>query len=177
MNSEGYVFLCKALHTVQTGPKSGYLSKQERGWLWIAKARTTGTTEGTQVPQRTEGSRKVHMDTAQEVSPEVIALAQKIQAKREVKFAEMKEEISERHPHALVDTLVYDEAAKKYKCRIQCTETGDESRWVFTSDLHQVDVSTEVSEKRKADKKAKKNEELKAARAFLASRKTEANQG
>lgn len=117
------------------------------------------------------------MDTQTEVSPEVIALAQKIQAKRAERFLEMQKEISEKHPHALAETLTYDEAAKKYKCRIICAETGDESRWVFTSDLHQVDVSLEVSEKRKAEKKAKKNDELKMARAFLASRKTEANQG
>lgn len=118
------------------------------------------------------------MDSAtQEVSPEVIKLAQKIQAKREARFAEMQEEISTKHPHALVDTLVFDEGAKKYKVQIRCTETGKEGRWVFTSDLHQVNVCEEISEQRKTEKKAKKGAELKAARAFLASRKAEANQG
>jgi hypothetical protein len=111
-----------------------------------------------------------------EISPNVIELAKKLQANREKREAQMREAIAAKHPHALPDTLTFDESAKKYKVQIECTETGEKGRWVYTSDLHQVDVSIEISEKRKSEKKAKKAEELKAARALLR-QQAAANQG
>lgn len=111
------------------------------------------------------------MSTQTEVSPRIQELAKKLLEKQRKQAETMKKEIAEKHPHALVETLVYDESKKKWKCRIRCTKTGDESRWVYTSDLHQVDVSEAMQDERAKSKREKRQADLKAAREYLASQK------
>lgn len=61
------------------------------------------------------------------------------------------------------DTLTYDQVARKFKCRIRCTVTGDTSRWVYTSDLHQIRTTKEAHKELKAAAQKKKREETKKA--------------
>lgn len=108
---------------------------------------------------------------AVEIDPKVLAAAKALIAKREVQLEEIRENLS-KYPHALADTLEYDEVAKKFKVRIRCIVTGDESRWVYTSDLHQVQHCKAVADKLKAErltnKKGERQEAMKLAREFIA---------
>jgi len=86
-----------------------------------------------------------------------------IKAKEAQKMAKRLAEVKkncEKYPHALPETTVYDEAVKKYKCQIKCTKTGDTSRWVYTSDLHQVTMCEAATKEAQSQKKA----EVRAAR-------------
>lgn len=99
----------------------------------------------------------------QVLTERVLAEAKKIAARKEREFVEMVERIQGLHPHAITDSLAFDEGAKKWKCRITCVVTGNTERWVFTSDLHQVDVCLAVAEERKSAKREGKKLEKKAA--------------
>lgn len=79
------------------------------------------------------------------------------------RLVKLKKEIGEKYPHAITDSLVRDDATGKFKCRIKCVECGDTSRWVFTSDLHQVTVCAKCAEKIKAAKKNLRKEQNKLA--------------
>ena len=111
------------------------------------------------------------MSNAVQIDPKVLATAEKIEAKRAEKEVKMRERIAERYPHALVDTLQYDESANKWKCNITCQETGNTDRVVYTSDLFQVKYCEEVAKRMKAEKRAERQEEIKEAQAFLRSKK------
>ena len=47
------------------------------------------------------------------------------------------EDMYAKYPHAIRGTLTHDDNAGKNKVKIKCVECGDESRWVYTSDLFQ----------------------------------------
>jgi ribosomal protein S27E len=101
--------------------------------------------------------------SAEDVAAKAAEKADKAMAKR-------KEDIAKKHPHAIVESLDFDAAAGnggKYKTRIRCTECGNEERWVYTSDHHQVTTCTKCSEIAAKAKKAAKRAELKAARELL----------
>ena len=83
----------------------------------------------------------------------------KAQAKRQANL--------EQYPHAIIETLTLDAAAGnggKYKVQIRCVECGNEDRWVYTSDLFQVNRCTACSEAAAKTKKAAKRAEAKASR-------------
>ncbi len=104
--------------------------------------------------------------TQTEVTPEIRALAEKIKAKKDLQLEKIKANL-DKYPHAFSDTLTFDETAGKYKVKISCQICCDDSRWVFTSDLFQIDTCVKCSDQRKAEKKAAKKELLKAAMAQL----------
>lgn len=107
------------------------------------------------------------MSTETVVNPRVQELAKKLLEKQKRRADTIRQEIAEKHPHALPETLVFDNEKSKWKCRIKCTESGDESRWVYTSDLHQVDVSEAVQEERAKAKRGQRQADLKEARKLL----------
>jgi hypothetical protein len=93
----------------------------------------------------------------------VLAKAQKEAQKR---LEKVKANIA-KYPHAVVDTLTFDEQAQKYKVQIRCTKTGQIGRWVYTSDLHQVTMSEPAqAEDRKLKQAAKRAEEKKVRQAI-----------
>ncbi len=106
------------------------------------------------------------MTETQVVTPEILALAEKIKAKKDAQLEKIKTNL-DKYPHAFSDTLTFDEAAGKYKVKISCQICCDDSRWVFTSDLFQIDTCVKCSEQRKAEKKADKKAKLAAALALL----------
>ena len=96
------------------------------------------------------------------LTPEQIAA--KAAQKAEASMVKRKAEIVKNYPHALVDTLTFDEAAGnggKFKVQIRCVECGNEDRWVYTSDLFQVKTCTACSEAAAKAKKDAKKAELK----------------
>lgn len=98
-------------------------------------------------------------------------------AKQEKRLQAMRDELRAKYPHAKVETLTFDEAAGnggKYKVQIVCSICGNEERWVYTSDLFQVNACTECAKKAKAAKKAAKAAEIKEARELIKARKAEA---
>ena len=106
------------------------------------------------------------------LTPEQIAA--KAAQKAEASMVKRKAEIVKNYPHALVDTLTFDEAAGnggKFKVQITCTECGNTERWVYTSDLFQVTTCTGCSTEAAKAKKAAKREELKEARALVKANK------
>lgn len=111
------------------------------------------------------------VNTQTEVPVRIQELAKRLLEKRSRQATEMQKEIAGKHPHALPETLQYDDEKRKWKCRVKCTETGDESRWAYTSDLHQVDVCEAVQDKRAKAKRGQRQADMKAARAYLASKK------
>ena len=108
------------------------------------------------------GGKETEMD---KLTPEQIAI--KAAEKAEASMVKRKAEIVKNYPHALVDTLTFDEAAGnggKFKVQIRCVECGNEDRWVYTSDLFQVNRCTACSEAAAKAKKAAKRAEAKASR-------------
>jgi hypothetical protein len=80
----------------------------------------------------------------------------------------------EKYPHALPGTLRFDAANGKYQVQIQCTSCPDNSRWVFTSDLHQVSQCDKCqSAARKTKNAGKRAEEAKIRAALKASKVSE----
>jgi len=101
-----------------------------------------------------------------EVTPEVMALAQKIQATQAKRVEAMKANIAAKYPQADVDSLRFDPTVNKYVCTINCKICGD-GRDVFTSDLFQVDTCTKCSSLAKAAKKLGKKALLAKAIALI----------
>lgn len=94
-----------------------------------------------------------------------------------LKLAEAKKrakhrECVQKYPHAIKETLRYDESAKKNKVRIKCVSCGDTSRWVYTSDLFQVKHCKDCRSKvRAAIKREKAELQKKALEAYEAALK------
>ncbi len=86
------------------------------------------------------------------------------------KLAKVRKNVTENYPHALVDTLTWDAVYGKYKCKIRCVVSGNEDRWVFTSDLFQVNMCEAEATKAKKAKKALAKAEIAAARAEIKAR-------
>lgn len=108
------------------------------------------------------------------------------EAKKTERIQKAREKAA-KHPHALVgqvlktdiklpngkivakkgdtnpDTLVYDEEKGKFKVKIRCVISGDTNRYVFTSDLHQVNMTEKAYKANKAQARKAKAEETKAA--------------
>jgi len=97
------------------------------------------------------------------LDPELIATARELQVKRLQRVAAVLAHIQANYPHALANTMQYDSSAQKYKVQIRCTKCGDETRWVFTSDLFQISTCRACSDSVKAAKKAEKKAQLEAA--------------
>jgi hypothetical protein len=115
------------------------------------------------------------VEAAVEVDPKVLAVAKALIAKREAQLDKIRENVA-KYAHAIVDSLEFDEVARKFKVRIRCVTTGDETRWVYTSDLHQVQHCKAVADQLKAErltsKKGERKEALKLAREMLLSKKS-----
>lgn len=98
-------------------------------------------------------SRKEHRMS--EVS--TVSAEEKAQASAAEKLTAKKAEIKAAYPHANVETLRWDDVAKKYQVQITCIACGDTSRWVYTSDLFQVKMCAKCAKAaRKARQKALK---------------------
>lgn len=97
----------------------------------------------------------------------VLEIAQRMLNKRAEKLAHNKAEIASKYPHALVDTLVFDETTQKYKLQIRCTECGDQRRWLFTSDLHQTRFCDTCTERYKKAKKELRKAQIYQARMLI----------
>jgi hypothetical protein len=113
-----------------------------------------GEDDTAQQPHRGKESKMTNTNNTQD-------LAQKV-AER---LAKQKAELAAKYPHAKVDTLQFDTAAGnggKFKVQIKCT-CGDETRWVYTSDLFQVKLCAACGSEAKKAKKEAKKAELKAA--------------
>lgn len=111
------------------------------------------------------------MKNAQQPSESVLALAEKLQAKKDKQAKERTVRVAEQHKHALVATLAFDPIANKIGCKIKCVECGDTSRTVYTSDLWQVKRCTKCQKAHQADKRKTKQAEIKEAMAFLKNQK------
>lgn len=85
------------------------------------------------------------------------------QQEAEAKKTEASKKKVAKHKHAILSTLTYDESAKKKKVQITCQKCGDKNRWVYTSDLHQVQYCTKCKKEVKAAKRKEKAEQTKAA--------------
>lgn len=102
------------------------------------------------------------VETVTEVTPneKVMAEAQKLLAKREKEMADRKKNLS-KYPHAIVESLQFGKPGEvnptKYAVRIKCVVSGDTTRWVYTSDLFQVNMCEAEAKKAKAAKTATKN--------------------
>lgn len=110
------------------------------------------------------------MENTQVVSPEVLAQAQKILAKKEAAGAKRVENLA-KYAHALVETLRFDAISNKYSVNIKCVKCGNTERVVHTSDLFQVDTCTACSAEAKKEARASKKAELKAAMDLIRSGK------
>ena len=110
---------------------------------------------------------KTAVKEAPVMDPKILELAKKIQAKKEKQAEKRKGDLAAKYPHALLDTLEFDAAAGKYRCKIKCAKTGDTSQWVYTSDLWQVRFCESVSKEMKAAARKTKQAQIKEAMAFL----------
>lgn len=109
------------------------------------------------------------MSNEVEVTPEILAMAQKLNTKQDAKLAKTREGLS-KYPHAKADTLEYNAEAKKYSVEIECTKCGKPRR-VFTSDLFQITTCVDCAGEAKKEKQAAKKELIKAAMAKIAADK------
>ena len=66
--------------------------------------------------------------------------------------------IATKYPHAIADSLAYDESAKRWGVEIVCEACGDESRHVHTSDLWQVKLCHSCKAELDTVKKAERAE-------------------
>lgn len=96
-------------------------------------------------------------------SPEVIALAEKLLAKKEKENAKRRDRIAEKYPFAQAETVEYDEVAKKYVVVVTCVKCGNEhSR--YTQDLAQTKgICPECKKEADAEKRSEKNALVKKA--------------
>lgn len=101
------------------------------------------------------------MQTESQLSPEIVAAAKKLVAKREANLEKTRENLT-KYPHAKADTLKFDDAAGKFSVEIECTKCG-ESRRVYTSDLFQVKTCVACAGEAKKEKAGLKRELLKKA--------------
>lgn len=119
-----------------------------------------GIAGGKGINQAQNGQNEVQMATTTKVAPTIAEIEAKLAVTAQKKLEAVRANVIKKYPHALPDTLVYDETVSKYKCQIKCTKTGDTSRWVYTSDLWQVTMCEEAakadrSEREKALRKSK----------------------
>lgn len=101
----------------------------------------------------------------------VMALAQKIMAKKQEQAKKRVEEIGTKYPHADASTVQFDPTHNKYSVEITCTKCGAKGRRVYTSDLFQVRTCTKCADAVKADKRAEKKAAIKAALEMLRTQK------
>lgn len=110
-------------------------------------------------------------DQAKVLDPKVLALAERIAEAQVKEMEKRKVELAVKYPHAITETLEFVPSVNKYRCRIKCIVTGDESRWVFTSDLFQVRTCEAVSKAVKAKAREVKKAELQEAIELIKARK------
>lgn len=89
-----------------------------------------------------------------------------LQAKVEAQLAKVQQNL-EKYPHAIAETLTWDPTARKYKVQIACAECDSMERFVYTSDLFQINMCRPCAEKAKAARKAQAREELAQARQLV----------
>ena len=94
------------------------------------------------------------------------AMLEKMEKAEQKKLLKIRENVKQ-YQHALLDTLTFDSTANKYKVRIKCAKTGDTNRWVYTSDLHQVNMCEAAQADERKVKQAQKRSDEKAAREHL----------
>ncbi len=102
--------------------------------------------------------------TAAQVEAAQAAIAKKtdrIAAKRDKMLAN----ISEKYPHAIADSLAYDEKAKRWGVEIVCENCQDDTRHVHTSDLWQVKLCLSCKAELDVIKKAERAESAEANKA------------
>jgi len=75
--------------------------------------------------------------------------ARKAGTPRELNFMTMDAKYKEKYPHYVPGSLRRVEGTTKVQCDIKCMATGVK-RAVFTSDLHQVKYSVEVTKMKRA---------------------------
>ena len=124
---------------------------------WVSPAQT-----------RPKGQKGSTMENT--IDPKLQALAEKLLATREKKQEKMVSTIRAKYPHAIVDTLSYDQEARKWECAITCVVCGDDGRHVYTSDLFQINKCDKCSEEAAKAAKLQKKLELKAALELLKSK-------
>ena len=105
------------------------------------------------------------------VDPKILALAEKLLAKKEVQAEKRMENLAEKYPHADPSTIQFDPAAGKFSVVITCTLCGEKGRRVFTSDLFQVKTCVACSELAKKEARTAKKAELKAAMELIRSQR------
>jgi hypothetical protein len=109
----------------------------------------------------------------QEITPELLAAARKLQEKQAKKIEAARENAGSYGEWVKPETLVLDESANKFKVECTCTRTGV-SFWSYTSDLFQIGgLCPEERAKDRNAKKAAAKAQVKEAMAFLASKKGE----
>lgn len=111
------------------------------------------------------------VETAKAIDPKILALAEILQAKKDKEAVKRRGAIAAKYPHAIAETLCFDPTHNKWKCRIRCLKTKDESRWVFTSDLWQVKYCEKVAKEMQAEARKQKNADVKEAMALLKSQR------
>ena len=87
----------------------------------------------------------------------------KFQKAEERKMEKVREN-TKKNPHAIISTLEYDAKNAKYRVQIQCVTCGDKSRWVFTSDLHQIKQCVTCQANARKAKSAERRAEIKKIR-------------
>jgi ssDNA-binding Zn-finger/Zn-ribbon topoisomerase 1 len=94
-----------------------------------------------------------------ELSAEVIAAANRILAKREREMDKRRERLAKKYPFTQPDTLVYEEASKRFLVVCECPECGEEhSRQ--TQDLKQTEGRCPNCQEARRKAKAKEKTDL-----------------
>lgn len=106
----------------------------------------------------------------QGIDPKILAIAAKLKEKQAKKEEGIREKTA-KHKHAIIETLAFDEKARKWECAIRCTDCGNEERHVYTSDLFQISRCDKCSETASKAKRAAKKAELKAALELIRAKK------
>ena len=74
------------------------------------------------------------------------------------KVKKTEEYFTEKYPHAIPGTLIYDESVRKQKMKIKCASCGNTERYAYTSDLFQVKLCLECAKKKRSSSRKKKEE-------------------
>lgn len=106
--------------------------------------------------------------SVQDLSPEIIEMARKLSVKKKAKAEKARANLGEKYPWVKVDTLEYDEVAKKNSVQMDCVECGATHRR-YTSDLFQTKgVCPDCMKEKKAEGRREKNALMKKAMELLA---------